>query len=155
MRAKQQLGESLAEAGKLEEAAEVFERMLELNPNDNQGMRYPLLGLYLAAGQKEAAAHVMSRFPDEERIFGSFAWARVLERWLAGPLAEAKAALARARKVNPFVEGYILGAREPQRETPEFYRPGDDSEAQVCAKEFALAWKAHPAFREWLRHTGA
>ncbi|HEY6392754.1 MAG TPA: tetratricopeptide repeat protein [Bryobacteraceae bacterium] len=150
MRAKQHLGELLAEAGKLEEAAVVFERMVELNPNDNQGMRYPLLGLYLATGQKEAAARLMSRFPDEERIMGSFAWARVLERWLAGTLDEAKAALARARKVNPFAGDYILGVREQPKELPQLYRPGEESEAQVCANELAIAWKAHPAFLEWL-----
>jgi hypothetical protein len=144
----------LAESGSLEEAAAVFERMLELNPGDNQGMRYPLLGLYLAMKQPESAARVMSRYPDEERILGSFAWARVLERWFSGKFAEAEAALTRARKVNPFVEHYISGAQELPSEAPAYYRPGEDSEAQVCARELAIAWKSHPAFREWLLARG-
>lgn len=150
MRAKQHLGELLAEAGDVEAAVPVFERMLELNPNDNQGIRYQLLGLYLAANQPKGAHRLMSQYPDEEQRMGSFAWARVLERWLSGELNEAEAALARARKVNPFVERYISGRRALPREAPAFFRPGEDSEAQVCATELAAAWQAHPGFREWL-----
>ncbi|MBM3748585.1 MAG: tetratricopeptide repeat protein [Acidobacteria bacterium] len=152
MRAKQHLGELLAEAGHLEEAAAIFERMLELNTNDNQGIRYPLLGLYLASTQLEPARRLMSRYPGEEKFMGSFAWARVLERWLSGESAEA--ALARARKVNPFAEPYISGAREFPREAPAYFRPGEESEARVCARELAPAWQRHPAFRQWLRAHG-
>jgi tetratricopeptide (TPR) repeat protein len=151
MRAKQHLGELLVETGQLAEAAGVFERMLELNPTDNQGMRYPLLALYLAAQQAESAGHLMSRFPGEEKFLASFAWARVLERWLSGKLDEAAAALARARTVNPFAERYISGIRELPAETPEYFKPGDETEAQVCARELATAWERNPAFREWLR----
>src|SRR5262249_44199104 len=75
--AKQHLGELLAEAGSNQEAMTVFERMLELNPTDNQGMRYPLLALYLATNQPVRAAVLLSRYPDEEKILCSFAWARV------------------------------------------------------------------------------
>lgn len=151
MRAKQHLGELLAEAGKPEEAIGVFERMLELNPNDNQGMRYPLLGLYLATNQPAGASRLMSRYPGEEEFMGSFAWARVLERWLSGEWDEAEAALERARKVNPFAERYISGAGALPREAPAYYSPGQDSEAQVCTRELAAAWQSHPGFREWLR----
>ncbi len=151
MRAKQHLGELLAEAGNLEGATAVFEQMLDLNPTDNQGMRYLLLGLYLATGQPEKASGLMSRSPGEEKFLGSFAWARVLERWLSGDPDGAKAALARARKVNPFAEAYIAGTRELPRHTPEYFRPGDESEAQTCAKELEAAWRSHPGFREWLR----
>ncbi len=151
MRAKQHLGELLAEAGRNEEAMAVFERMLELNPTDNQGMRYPLLGLCLATNQPARAAVLISRYPDEEKVLASFAWARVLERWLSGEFAEAEVALERARKVNRFVERYSSGVREIPSEPPAYFRPGEESEAQVSAKELAIAWKSHPAFREWLR----
>ena len=80
MRAKQHLGELLVETGRLAEAAGVFERLLELNPTDNQGMRYPLLALYLANQQAEKAGQLMSHYPGEEKFLASFAWARVLER---------------------------------------------------------------------------
>jgi len=95
----------------------------------------------------------MARFPDEERMMGSFAWARVLERWLSGSPddAEARAALERARKINPYAERYISGAQSLPREAPQYYRPGEESEAQMCALELAPAWERHPEFRKWLR----
>ncbi len=151
MRTLHYLSELLAETGDAQGATSVFERMLKLNPDDNQGVRYSLVAFHLAAGRPEAAREVMSRYPREETVLGSLAWARVLERWLAGELGEAEADLARARKVNPFVEGYITGVRPFPREEPEYYRPGHDSEAQVCAREFGVAWRKHPGFGEWLR----
>ena len=151
MRAMQHLGELLVETGKLAEAAAIFARMLELNPADNQGMRYPLLGIHLASQQPEKAGQLMSRFPGEEKFMACFAWARVLERWLTGDLKEAAAALSRARKVNPFAEPYVSGVRAVPRETPDYFEPGDESEARVCARELSMAWVGNPGFREWLR----
>jgi tetratricopeptide (TPR) repeat protein len=151
MRAMQDLGELFVETGRMAEAAAIFERMLELNPTDNQGMRYPLLGLHLAAQEPEKADQLMSRFPGEEKFLASFAWARVLERWLSGDAEAAAAALERARKVNPFAEKYISGLRAVPKETPEYFKPGDETEAQVCARELSLAWEGNAPFREWLR----
>ena len=151
MRAKQHLGELLVEAGRLEEGAAVFGRMLELNPNDSQGIRYQLVSLYLALRRTEQAADLMARFPDEERYAGSFAWARVLECWQAGRLEAAEAALAHARKLNPFCEKYIAGTCRPPDQGPEYFRPGEESEAQTCAKDLARASLNSAGFREWLQ----
>jgi tetratricopeptide (TPR) repeat protein len=154
MRAKQRLAELLVETGKLDEAIEVYERMLELNPNDNQGMRFGLLGLYLAAGQPEGARRLISRYPKEEEFSAMFAWGRVMERWLVGELDQAGQALARARKVNRFAERYFWGARELPRKSPEYFQPGQESEAQVCARELAMALESQPGFRAWLGERG-
>lgn len=151
MRALQHLGELLVETGRPAQAAAVFERMLELNPTDNQGMRYPLLGLHLAAQDHAKADKLMARFSGEEKFMASFAWARVLERWLSGSPDEAAAALARARIVNPFAEKYISGLRSVPMPAPEYFKPGDETEAQVCAQELSVAWEPNPRFREWLR----
>lgn len=151
MRAKQHLGELLLESGLVEEAIAVFERLLELNTSDNQGMRYPLAGLYLAVNRPQDVDSLLRRFPGEERILGRVAWVRVQARWLAGELDEAEAALKQARQVNPFVEPYLTGARRPLGDPPEYYQPGGEQEAQITARELELAWKRHPAFREWVR----
>lgn len=151
MRAKQHLGELLAESGNLGEAIEVFQRMLELNPGDNQGIRYELLNLYLATDQPEAADQLISSFEGEEKILAIFAWGRVLQRWLSGDLKEAAVALVNARKVNAGVEKYIAGRLPTPAVVPEAYRPGDESEAQVCAAELKLGWSTHAEFQTWLR----
>jgi tetratricopeptide (TPR) repeat protein len=151
MRAKQHLGELLAETGDLEGAIVTYEEMLKLNPKDNQGMRSPLLGLYLATNRPEAADHLMSLYEGEEEVDACFAWARVLERWLSGKVDDAKAALTKARKINRFCEPYLTGSRELLSRAPEYYRPGDDTEAQVCGTQLSVAGESYPRFREWLR----
>jgi tetratricopeptide (TPR) repeat protein len=150
MRAKQHLAELLEQMGNLDEAIATYEQMLELNPDDNQAVRYPLLALYLAVGNLDGAGRLLTECNEEAKILGSMAWAKVLERWLAGDTAEAEAALVRARNVNLWVESYILRNKRPE-EAPAFYKPGHDSEAQVCASHFHVAWNKHAGFREWLR----
>jgi tetratricopeptide (TPR) repeat protein len=66
MRPMQDLGELLTESDRLDESIAVYERMLGLNPGDNQGIRYALLGLYLAAWRGEQAAELMKPYPGEE-----------------------------------------------------------------------------------------
>jgi len=151
MRAKQHLGELLAETGDFEGAIATYEQMLKLNPKDNQGMRSPLLGLYLAMNRPEAAQHLMSLYEGDEEVDACFAWARVLERWLSGKLDDAKAALAKARKINRFCGSYLTGSGELPSQAPEYYRPGDDMEAQVCGTQLSVAVESHPCFRERLR----
>lgn len=151
MRARQDLAELLTVADRQEEAILAYERMLELNPNDNQGVRYQLLGLYLATRRGQAAGDLISRYPGEEDYTAAFAWGRVLEYWLAGKLADAQSALSRARGVNPFVERYLTGTRRIPERVESVYRPGDDSEAQVAAVELSPACRALPDFTVWLR----
>jgi tetratricopeptide (TPR) repeat protein len=151
MRTLQTLAQLLVDAERLEEAAQVYERMLELNANDNQGARYELLALYLALRRLDAAARLFGKYPGEERFSAVFAWGRVLERWLAGAVEEAGAALARAREHNPFVERYLTGRRKVPQNLPPYYSPGDASEAQVAALELAPAIRSSPEFVAWLR----
>ena len=150
MRAAQHLGELLAGAGQFDEAAAIFDRMLDLNPKDNQGMRFPLLCMYLATGNPEGAVSVLSRFPGQEGFIALFAWGRTMERFLSGNLVEAEAALERARRVNPFVEKYVLGAKPPDHGV-DYYRPGDEYEAEFCGWELRSALMNHPDFRQWVR----
>jgi tetratricopeptide (TPR) repeat protein len=150
MRAKMHLGELLLAQEKLAEAAAVFDRMLELNPNDNLGVRYIRLGLALALGDLERVRGLLAAYPDEEGLVAVFAWAKVIERFLAGEEAEAAKALSHARKVNRFAEPYLSGARRAT-EPPDRYSPGDESEALVCAESLALALHRHTGFQAWLR----
>jgi tetratricopeptide (TPR) repeat protein len=151
MRAKLHLAELLVEAGRLEEGAAVYARILELCPGDNLGVRYQLPALYLALRQTERASEFLSRSSDEEEYSAALAWARILERWQAGKLDEAEVALKTARKVNPFLEDYLCGAKKPPEQPPEYFTPGDESEAQAYAGPLSLAVQHNPGFREWLQ----
>lgn len=69
MRAMQDLAEAYAGVERFDDAIEVYERMLELSSNDNQGVRDDLLGIYLAAGRAEEADAPLKRSPGRSGIW--------------------------------------------------------------------------------------
>ena len=154
MRARAYLAELLAEAGRRDEAITHYEEMLQLNPNDNQGLRYILLGHYLVIGRADGARRLFEQYPDEGSAM--FAWSRVLERFLAEDLDGASTALQAAHASNRHVETYLTGKKKLPKESPGYYSPGEETEAVVCMIEIGEAWRRQPAAIEWLkRHSAA
>ncbi|MGB6134692.1 MAG: hypothetical protein WBG54_23140 [Acidobacteriaceae bacterium] len=149
MRAMEQLGGLLRAEGRLPEAIRVYERMLELNPNDNQGVRDLLLGLYLAVDELAGAAKLLRKY--KEDTLANFSWGRVLERLLAADEPGARAALVKARKQNRFVEQYLCGQRRIPKEMPASFSPGSDEEATLCVETLAPVLVRHREAALWLR----
>ncbi len=147
MRARAALAQALHGVGRLDEAIEHVEAMLLLNPGDNQGLRYGLLGSYLEAGRLEDVRKLFAQY-DEQSAF--FLWARVLERYLATELQEAATVLLEARKVNRHVEDLLTKRRKIPRESAPYYSPGDISEAVICLEMIGAAWNRYPEALVWL-----
>lgn len=152
MRAHAYLAQLFVEAGEADEAVKDYECLLALNPNDNQGLRYPLLGCYLESGSLDGVRGLFEAYEDEDSAM--FAWARVLERLLSEDKSGATVALAEARKVNAHVEAYVVGKNQVPRRLPDFYGFGDENEAVICADALAAAWKRHPSALCWLQQAG-
>ena len=150
MRARVALADALNRAGRIEPAAAELEGMLELNPGDNQGLRYRLLAWHLALGRMNSTRSLFARYPDEFDHNTVFAWARVLERSLSGIPDEAATALAVALKQNAFTKAYLLGHRRLPKPPPDSYAPGSPEEAACFAGDLQLAWNPHPAAKKWL-----
>jgi tetratricopeptide (TPR) repeat protein len=148
MRALDRLASELKEAGLNMDAIGIYERMLELNPNDNQGVRDPLLGLYLTVGDLKGAGKLLKRYEDD--ALANFAWGRVLERFLAGDHAGAKAALEIARVANHHVELYMTARKPLPEEPPEMYSPGSEEEAVLLLSNLSGSWAAHKEATFWL-----
>lgn len=148
MRALGELANLLRGEGLRLEALKIYEKMLELNPNDNQGVRDVLLGLYLAGGELAAAGKLLKKY--ELDSMANFAWGRALERYLAGDLKGAAAALKKARKANGFVELYLTGQKPIPKEMPGMYSPGSEEEAILCMDMLAAAWVEHKDALFWL-----
>jgi tetratricopeptide (TPR) repeat protein len=150
MRARSALADALLRAGRVESAAAEVEGILELNPDDNQGLRYRLLAFYLALGRLDDTRRLFARYPDEFNYNTVFAWSKVLECFLSGKPEEALEALAVAQKQNAFTKAYLLGHRKLPKNPPDTYAPGSKEEAACFAADLQLAWNAHPAARKWL-----
>ena len=73
-----------------------------------------------------------------------------LERYLAGDLKGAAAALKKARKANGFVELYLTGQKPIPKEMPGMYSPGSEEEAILCMDMLAAAWVEHKDALFWL-----
>lgn len=149
MRARACLAMALRDAGRWEEAVTEWEAMLELNPNDNQGIRYELLGACLRLGRLETVRKLFAR-GDERRLSTIFAWGAVLERFLLGDREEAARALVLAREQNPHSEAFITGRRKLPREEPDGYSSGSEEEAICFAATLRAAWECHPEALSWL-----
>jgi tetratricopeptide (TPR) repeat protein len=150
MRARERLAEALRVAGRLAEAAAEYQAMLELNPGDNQGVRYSLLPCLLMLTRLDEARKLFEKYGQEFEFNAVFAWGRVLERFLSGDLPEAGRALAVARKQNPHMQAYVKGHRQVPRHLPGAYAPGSKEEAMCFADVLRAAWEKHPAALKWL-----
>jgi hypothetical protein len=61
----------------LAEAVAEYRAMLELNPGDNQGVRYSLLPSLPELNRLEAARKLFEKYPEESEFNTVFAWGRV------------------------------------------------------------------------------
>ncbi|MCD6518071.1 MAG: tetratricopeptide repeat protein [Candidatus Aminicenantes bacterium] len=149
MRAQEFLTTSLKVAGQLKEAIKQAEQMLELNPNDNQGIRDSLLGMYLETGNLKGARKLIKKYPNQ--IMATFLWGQVLERYLSGKLGQAAGLYREANSKNPHVFDYLIGRKKyPLKYKQYYYTPGEESEAIQCAEEIGPAWQKHPEAIKWL-----
>lgn len=131
MRARMSLLDLLYQAERLDEAVAEAEAMLDLNPNDNQGVRDRLLPMYLEAGRLEDARRLIERYRKDFSAIHDFG--RVLERFLSGDRAGAEKALLDVHQGNPHVLDYFTGRRPlPTTDLPSAYSPGDEDEALLC-----------------------
>lgn len=149
MRARAYLAELLMKTGRHAEAIEQHEELLQLNPGDNQGLRYSLMGCYLLQENLDGARRLFEEY--EEECSAIFAWALVLERYLSGHLPEASAALKEARSVNQHVEAYLTGLKRVPQRLPDYYGIGDVNEAIICADALKPAWARCPQAIRWLK----
>jgi tetratricopeptide (TPR) repeat protein len=149
MRARHYLALELYKAGRIAQAMHHYEEMLQLNPGDNQGLRYSLLGHYLEIDDLDGARRLFEVYDDEP--FAMFLWARVLERYLSGDLIGAVEALQLARRQNPHVEPFLVGKAKLPKIRPDYYGIGDITEAVSCMDVIGPSWKAHREAIKWLK----
>ncbi len=111
--------------------------MLELNPADHQGARYPLLAILLLLGQSKEASDLLDIYTQDES--GAWKWGAPLAAFqLQGASPRADLLLDAARKAYPQVEGYILGTT-PLPQQP----PTEELEQEVVTTAMLLAGAWH------------
>ncbi|HEU5407758.1 MAG TPA: hypothetical protein VFU48_08320 [Nitrospira sp.] len=130
------------------DAIEVYERMMDLNPFDDQCIRYRLLLLYLTVRNQSAVRTMMAKMHNDNTAF--FAWSRVLERLLAGDNVAAAVELNKARQANPYVEQYLIEKIPLPGEPPPRCALGSREEAELCVFELFVIWKDNKEAFYWI-----
>jgi tetratricopeptide (TPR) repeat protein len=150
MRALHALGLEHMVRKELHLAQKLFERMLKLNPNDNQGVRYILLDVLLQLGKGKDAAKLHKKYQEEYSAFWGFGGA-LLCFMKEGEGALATAALAKAREMNTHVAAYLSGQKKIPKRLPAYYSPGADGEAQSYVVDSMASWKSVTGALEWIK----
>lgn len=148
MRALEYLADLLVSQERFEEAIAVYEEMIELNPEDNQGARDSLLGLYLGEGDVLRARSLLNRYHEDD--LAVFSWGSAIERFLSGDLPEARDALKKAVRANAFVLAIMAGIEEMPEDYDGGFSPGDINEAWYCLMELGPVWEKQPDVLTWI-----
>ena len=149
MRAKMGLGQMLLENKAYAEAAEVFEDMLRLNPNDNQGARSLLVLAYFMEKDYAKAKALLDDY--DEDFLSDWSYNKALQVFAEeGESKEAKRRLKNAVKKNPHVPKYLLGEKPLPENLPDAYSLGGEEEAVIYAIHGKKAWSKTPGALAWL-----
>ncbi len=150
MQAMACLARELRWLDEVDEAIEIYETLLALNPNDNQGVRYELAPCLLEAGKYEALEAHLRKYGSESAAI--FLYTRALYLFQkTGNSKEARDALQRAFKRNAYVPIFLSDVVEMPDERPTFIGIGDENEALSYVMEYSYLWE--PEQTAWLANT--
>ncbi|MHB1462269.1 MAG: hypothetical protein ACYC1M_13375 [Armatimonadota bacterium] len=149
MAARTNFARALYKSGDLKASVDEYEIMLVIDTSDVIEAKNPLIAIYLETLNLKGADRLLNEFGED--VTGTYCWATVLERLLAGDPAGAEEALVHAGDMLPLADAYILGKRAMPREIPVDYEPGEPDEAVYCADILGNAWRKYPEHLKWLK----
>ncbi|MEO6191659.1 MAG: tetratricopeptide repeat protein [Thermoanaerobaculia bacterium] len=153
MRALQGLAESLLDRNRFAEAAEPFQKMLRLNPEDHQGARHSLVNLLIALDRDGEALELLDRYAWDPLALMDYPRALLSFR-REGDAPEARRSLKRAVQANRFVPGLLLHTRRIPPPA-SFFSPGQEGEAAVYLILSLETWTSTAGALDWLRRRTA
>lgn len=131
------------------ESIRYAEKMLRLNPNDNQGVRYSLLALLIENNQDADAMRLVKQYEDDCMAVWKYCTA-LLKFRESGDSLESQKCLKDALKNNPHVPKYLTGKTKLPAQTPPSYGFGTEEEAIIASEECINAWSVTPKAVDWL-----
>lgn len=147
MRSLSGLAFSLYAEGQLKEAIELFQQILRLNPNDNQGMRMYLLPALVWANQFDEAAALLRKFADEEAPYIPYSVALMLFK-KHGDCQASEKALMDAIGEFPNVFKIMIGLEQMPTDF-DSYAPGSVEEASLYVQSAIQSWVETDGALDW------
>jgi tetratricopeptide (TPR) repeat protein len=149
MRCLSNYAECLYILDRVSESVSVLEELIELNPNDNQGVRDCLMAYLIELREDAKFKKYEAMYKNEIGAFS--AYNRALYAFSTNkPAVEANKKMKKALENNPFVPVQIL-SRKPIRDLPNGYRLGSVEEAKTYASFAKNAWRKTDGAIAWLK----
>jgi tetratricopeptide (TPR) repeat protein len=150
MRARAGLAIALIKLGEESAAIEHFRAMLKLNPNDNQGIRYLLLGCLLRHDDAAAVKKLLAAYKDEWSA--CWLYTRALIAFRDGHAAEKKIVrlVQDAWSANQHVPAILAGTKPPVISVSGYITMGGADEATDYVRDCGPAWHQTPGAVVWL-----
>lgn len=138
MRAKSLIAQTLVESGDVNAAIGHYEDLLDLNENDNQGVRYFLFPLYVALGKVNEAKQLLEEYDEgtSTHLYNEL----LLELMEKGNTAKADKLMKNAQKANPHIMKFLTGKKKVPKKQPDHYSPGAETEAITYAQIHKHLW---------------
>ena len=132
------------------EVAELYQKMLRLNPGDNQGIRYKLLYVLIELGKDSKAEKLYKQYSDDFSAWWRYGRA-LLDFRKQGDTEKSRKSLAEAIEHNKHFPPYILGIRRFPDAPPGHYGIGDANEAVYYMNDSMFAWEHTPGAIDWIK----
>jgi tetratricopeptide (TPR) repeat protein len=150
MRAREGLVRVLLSLGETREAIEHMRAMLKLNPNDNQGVRYTLLGALVEQDDIAGLKALFRTWSGDVSLWFLYTRALMAFREGRGEALETRNLVRRAIDSNEYVPG-ILAETNPRVVSRDGYMTvGGPEEATEYVDQFGPAWRNTPGAVAWL-----
>ena len=153
MRTKHSYMLTLMKLGRYTDAIKQGEELIKLNGNDNQGVRYLLLGLYT----------ILERFDDTEALYKKYGGGSTfmllpmaIMYYKKGDYSKSKKILKNLKENNEFLMDFLVGTRKFTRakinrfEEEGGYILGSEAEAYFVIKDLEYLIASVPSFSEFI-----
>jgi len=149
MRAKKGFADMCLEMHNVQEAIKHYKELLELNPNDNQGVRDSLVLTYQESGEWKAADALIRKYDERSATFD---FSRVIVEYGMKPKSPKLSVLIKdAHNTNKHVIPLLLGKTKLPPQMPEYYGFGDKDEAVMYVHMAKHLWQSRPELLQLLR----
>jgi len=149
MRCLQHYADCLYIMGKVKDCVAILEEMIELNPNDNQGVRDQLLLYLIQLNESKKFLKYSKMYQDDCMAFSLFNRALFAFK-TEGENEKSNKLLLKALKQNKFVAKRILSGK-PIKKLANYYSAGDENEADYYVSFAQHIWIITEGAKEWLR----
>ncbi len=149
MRAKSGVAGCLYAKNRVNATIEVYREMIELNPNDNQGVRYLLATILLSKKDLSDYESFVKKYEGEDSALWHYNNALYHFKKM-GKSAKSDRELMKAYKFNPYVMEFMLGLKELPDEPPQYIGRGDENEAAAYIYDAIHTWGKTDGALNWM-----